>query len=81
MYTPQEDNFDAHADVRDVDVHPPFLTGPIDSEVVDRCEAPNAESRAWMPQPESEGDLTAAPAPPPVWTRYIQSRLKQFGRR
>ena len=32
----------------------------------------------WNARSEKRSD---APAPPPVWTRYIDSRLKQFGGR
>jgi hypothetical protein len=31
-----------------------------------------ARSSRW----DNQGDV---PAPPPVWTRYIESRLRQFG--
>lgn len=34
-----------------------------------------AHAVAPWPQSEKQSD---APAPPPVWTRYIDSRLKQF---
>jgi len=36
---------------------------------------PHALSAAPWPKTEKRTD---APAPPPVWTRYIDSRLKQF---
>lgn len=36
---------------------------------------PHALSAAPWPKNEKRND---APAPPPVWTRYIDSRLKQF---
>jgi hypothetical protein len=36
---------------------------------------PHTLSAAPWPKNEKRND---APAPPPVWTRYIDSRLKQF---
>ena len=30
------------------------------------------------PWPQTDKQRSDAPAPPPVWTRYIDSRLKQF---
>lgn len=35
-------------------------------------------SSPWLKNTKTDAD---APAPPPVWTRYIDSRLKQFGTR
>jgi hypothetical protein len=32
-------------------------------------------SSPWVKDQKTDAD---APAPPPVWTRYIDSRLKQF---
>ena len=37
------------------------------------------QAAPW-PTPRSDKRIDA-PAPPPVWTRYIDSRLKQFGGR
>lgn len=41
---------------------------------------PHPCQAAPWPAPRSDKRLDA-PAPPPVWTRYIDSRLKQFGGR
>ncbi len=48
----------------------------------------NTETAKGNPSPEvtcnpaaqwdKHGKRTESPAPPPVWTRYIDSRLKQF---
>jgi len=47
-------------------------TGTVKASASPDSHTPQA---APWPRPEKRLD---APAPPPVWTRYIDSRLKQF---
>jgi len=40
--------------------------------------SPDHHTPQAAPWPRPEKKRLDAPAPPPVWTRYIDSRLKQF---
>lgn len=40
--------------------------------------SPDPQTLQAAPWPKSTEKRSDAPAPPPVWTRYIDSRLKQF---
>lgn len=53
-------------------------TGTVKASASPHSTTPQAAA-PW-PSPRSDKRLDA-PAPPPVWTRYIDSRLKQFGGR
>ena len=47
------------------------------SGTVKASASPDPHPQQAAPWPKTEKRLDA-PAPPPVWTRYIDSRLKQF---
>jgi hypothetical protein len=55
--------------------HATTNTGNVNVKVSTSPDVHTTESVAAWTKPEKRND---APAPPPVWTRYIDSRLKQF---
>jgi hypothetical protein len=54
--------------------HAPTNTGTVKASASPDPQALQAGASNWS-KPSKRDE---APAPPPVWTRYIDSRLKQF---
>jgi hypothetical protein len=63
-------------DEGDMDQHDIVSSEKFDASVSRPIDSPSPERSRWKSRWDNACE---APAPPPVWTRYIESRLRQFG--